>query len=425
MDVKQVLNRFKDCPCGREHTLEIEAVEIGSGITAQTGEILRRNGFGDRLLLIADKNTLKASSGVIESLEASGFILSKRIHDDLRVAEMREVKIIEGLLNGVDGVVSVGTGSLHDVARLACANKGKRLCLFATAPSMDGFASYSAPITDGCFKITYPAKSPEVIIADTRILAAAPAHLKSAGFGDMVGKYVGLVDWKVSSIVSGEYYCERVAKLTRDAVDKIMALADRVTACDEDAARAVFEGLLMTGIGMSLVKCARPASGTEHILSHFWECKKLLEGKLSDFHGKKVGVATLLILEQYEKFKHYAAVEVVEENIDWQAVKQAYGELYSDVEKLNSPPITHEIDTSVIEKRWGEILEVLASIPPREEVEAKMKLAGCATTCEEIAVSEELKELGIKHHPHMRHRLSLMRLSSLFKETPKKISQTK
>ena len=52
---------------------------------------------------------------------------------------------------------------------------------------MDGFASYSAPIVDGNFKITYPAKCPEVIIADTDILAASPARLKSAGFGDMDG----------------------------------------------------------------------------------------------------------------------------------------------------------------------------------------------------------------------------------------------
>ena len=77
---------------------------------------------------------------------------------------------------------------------------------------MDGFASYNAPLTDANFKITYSAKAPEVIIADTKILAASPAELKSAGFGDMIGKYVGLIDWQVSSLVSGEYYCEKVAK---------------------------------------------------------------------------------------------------------------------------------------------------------------------------------------------------------------------
>ena len=416
IDIEKLRAEFADCNCGMSHSFGIEAVEVGSGITSRTGEILKNNGFGSKLLVVADKNTIAAAEGVIEALESEGFVLSYRMHEDLRVAEMSEVCAIEGLLGEVDGVISVGTGSLHDVARLACARQNKRLCLFATAPSMDGFASYSAPITDGCFKITYPAKSPEVIIADTRILAKAPAYLKLAGFGDMVGKYVGLIDWQVSHLISGEYYCERVAALTREATDEIMALADRITKEDEESAEAVFMGLLKTGIGMSLVKNSRPASGTEHILSHFWECKKLLEGKLSDFHGKKVGVATLMILKEYQRLASFEDVDIVDEVIDWAAVKNAYGELYSDVEKLNNPPISHEFDHFEIKKNWQKIREIVASVPSYDEVLCKMKLAGCATQADEIGVSDELVELGMAYHPHMRHRLSLMRLSYLIKE---------
>jgi len=415
-DLKKFRESFKNCPCGMKHTLDINAIEVGSGITNKTGEILKNNGFKQKLLFVADENTFKASEGVVQSLEEYGYELTYRMYKDLRVADMTEVNAIEAILDSVDGVISVGTGSLHDIARLACARKNKMLCLFATAPSMDGFASYSAPITDGCFKITYPAKSPEVIIADTKILAKAPAHLKSAGFGDMVGKYVGLIDWQVSHIVSGEYYCEKVAKLTRDAVDELMALADKVTEEDERTAEAVFEGLIKTGIGMSLVKNSRPASGTEHILSHFWECKKLLNGEISDFHGKKVGVATLMILKEYERFASFEDVEIVDENIDWSAVKEAYGELYSDVEKLNNPPISHEIDANKIKENWQEIRKIVKSVPSYSELLSKMKQAGCATKVDEISVSEELSSLGMKYHPHMRHRVSLMRLSYMFKE---------
>jgi len=413
MDLDLIRKQFSACECGMEHTLDIRAVEVGSGITANTGEILRRNGFGDRLLLVADGNTLRAGEGVANSLEASGFILTPFTYENLRTAEMTEVRKIEELLGSVDGVISVGTGSLHDIARLACAHKNKPLCLYATAPSMDGFASYSAPITDGCFKITYPAKSPEVIIADTKVLAAAPAELKSAGFGDMVGKYVGLIDWQVSHVVSGEYYCQRVADLTRNAVDELMRLAPLVTKNDEAAAAAVFEGLLKTGIGMSLVKNSRPASGTEHILSHFWECKKLLKGELSDFHGKKVGVATLLIMKEYCKLAEKEKVEAVPEAIDWQEVKDAYGDLWPDVEKLNNPPISHEIDAKVVVDKWDEIREIVRSVPDYDTIKAAMIQAGCATEIEEISVSKELCELGLKHHPHMRHRISLMRLKYL------------
>ena len=126
-------------------------------------------------------------------------------------------------------MLAVGTGSVHDPCRLANARHNVPLCLFATAPSMDGFASYSAPIVNGNFKITYPAKCPEVIIGDTKILADAPAELKSAGFGDMISKYIALIDWQVSNLLTGESYCERVAALTRRATDQIFAMAGSVT----------------------------------------------------------------------------------------------------------------------------------------------------------------------------------------------------
>ncbi len=416
MDLEKLKRDFSYCSCGREHTFGLRAVEVGSGITLNTGAILKKNGFGQRLLLVADRNTLAAAEGIVPSLGAAGFVVRPQVYDDLRVADMKEVENIQKLLSGMGGVISVGTGSLHDVARLAAARCNKPLCLYATAPSMDGFASYNAPITDGCFKITYPAKTPEVIIADTKVLAAAPAELKSAGFGDMVGKYVGLIDWKVSHIVSGEYYCDKVAAYVREAVDGMMAMAGSVTSPDERAAAAVFEGLIKTGVAMSMVKNSRPASGTEHILSHFWECKKLAEGKRSDFHGKKVGVATLIILRKYEKFASFEDVDIVPEEIDWEEVRRGYGVLYPEVEKLNNPPVSHEIDPFVIKERWQEIRAAVKEQPSPRTVERAMLRAGCATKCSEIGVDAELERLGIRLHPHMRHRISLMRLSYMFRE---------
>lgn len=412
IDIKKIVEEFFDCPCGVKHELGIKSVEIGSGIVKDVGEILKSNGFKKKLLLVADNNTLSAADGILDSLKS--FDVTLKIYDNLREATVTQVETIKGLLNSLDGVISVGTGSLHDICRKAAADLNKPLCLFATAPSMDGFASYCAPLTDGNFKITYPAKSPEVIIADTKILAAAPRELKSAGFGDMVGKYVGLVDWQVSHIITGEYYCEKVADLTRRATDKIMGLADKITAEDEETAAAVFEALLLTGIGMSFTKTSRPASGTEHILSHFWECKKLLEGKISDFHGKKVGVATLLITDIYDKLALKEKVSAHREVNDWQDIFDNYGELKEEVIKLNTPDtITDGIEPAVIEKNWDKIREIILSVPRKSEILSAMRRAGCAITNRDIAVSDELCAQGLIYHPYMRRRLSLRRLANM------------
>lgn len=412
IDLNKLKKEFSNCKCGLTHNLEIRDIEIGSGITKDVGSILKKNGFGKRLLFVADKNTLKASNGILESLK--DFDLTTKIYDNLREATVKESQAIADLLKENDAVISVGTGSLNDICRFASANVNKPICIFATAPSMDGFASYNAPLTDGNFKITYPAKSPEVIIADSKILASSPNELKSAGFGDMVGKYVGLIDWQVSHLITGEYYCEKVARLTREATDKIMALADRVLDKDEESAVAVFEALLLTGIGMSFTRTSRPASGTEHILSHFWECKKLLKGELSDYHGKKVGVATLLIMKEYEKLLKREKVVCKKETPDWKDILANYGELKEEVIKLNTPDtITDGINPKDVEEKWGEIRKIIASVPSYNEIKRKMEIAGCPTDTDGIAVSKELKEQGLKYHPFMRRRLSLYRLKNM------------
>lgn len=413
LDLVKMREEFSNCECGREHELTIKDIVVESGAVKRVGEILLRNGFKKKLLLVADNNTLRAADGIVESLK--DFELEYKIYENLREATVKEVEKIKELLEDVDGVISVGTGSLNDICRRAAAEADKPLCIFGTAASMDGFASYGAPLTDGNFKATYDAKSPEVIIADTKILAAAPKELKSAGFGDMVGKYVGLIDWQVSALITGEYYCEKVANLTRLATDKIMALADRITADDEESAAAVFEALLLTGIGMGFTKTSRPASGTEHITSHFWECKKLLEGKISDFHGKKVGVATLAILKIYGELYKKEKITAHKEVIDWEDVLFHYGELKDEVIKLNTPDtITDGIDPKTIEENWQKIREIVVSVPTYEQVLEAMKKAECAISYEDIAVSRELYEEGLKYHPYMRRRLSLLRLSKMF-----------
>lgn len=412
LNFRALIDSFRDCGCGMDHRCGIHDIRIGSGLVTQVGEILRENGFPRRLLLIGDRDTLAAAAGIEESL--TGFEVTRHCYDTLRVATMDDVRLVEDYLDRVDAVVAVGTGSIHDPSRLACARRNKPLCLFATAPSMDGFASYNAPIVDGGFKTTHAAKCPEVIIADTKILAAAPKALKSAGFGDMISKYIALIDWQVSHLVTGEAYCPRVAELTRTAVDRLMTMAGRVTLEDEETAAAVLESLLMTGIAMSFTRTSRPGSGTEHILAHYWECIELLEGKIPNFHGEDVGVATLLTLREYEALAGRETVTAHPEVNDWDAVYRAYGPLAGAVRKLNTPDtITDGIEPRVIEEKWPEIRAIVRSVPDYDACYRAMKAAGCKTTIAEIGKDPAFVAESLLYHPYMRRRLSLRRVARM------------
>ena len=416
-EMNSVLDIIKDfekpCPCGREHRTAVQDVQIGSGLVNRVGEILIKNNFPKSILLVADRNTLNAAKGIKESLKH--FSVEYKIYDEIRVARMEHVEELESIIRGRDiGVLSVGTGSVNDPCRLAAARQGKMLCIFATAPSMDGFASYSSPIVANGFKASYPAKSPEVIIGDTKILASAPKALKSSGFGDMIAKYIALVDWKISSILTGEVYCPKVAKLTCDAVDILMTMADRVTQNDEETAGEILKSLLMTGISMSFMQNSRPASGSEHIISHLIECVELRDGIIPNFHGEDVGVFTLLMLKYYNELAEKEMIKAKKENVNWADVYSFYGEMADDVKKLNEPKtVTDEVDPKDLENKWQKIREIIKSIPSYEECIDAMKKAGCKTTIADIEKPQELVEDCIKYSPFMRYRLTLLRLKDM------------
>ena len=411
MNLQQIIADLKDCPCGREHTAPEMRVEIGPGLLAKTGEILRDANFPKKLLVVADKNTLNASEGILDILASSGFTCKLHCYDDMRTADSKDVDLIEKLSADCNAVLSVGSGSLNDICRLASFTAKKDFAIFATAPSMDGFASNSSPITYNNFKKSVLCHAPGVIIGDTEILAKSPAILKAAGFGDMIAKYVALTDWRIANLTDGEYFCPKVAAITKAGLDKVMNLADCVQAESLDAAAALMEGLVLTGLAMTLTNLTRPASGAEHIVSHFWEIKKLEKGLLSDYHGKKVGVATLLITRLYYNLIG-KNMRFKKEEVNWDEVYEVYGPNFIDeVKKMNNPPHTAKMEPAVLAKQWPQIIQiVLQELPPFDDLMALMRKAGAATTLEEIEIDPQLGENALKYHAFMRDRINLSRL---------------
>ena len=413
MDLKKILHSLENCPCGKEHKVFTEVVEIGSGVVQRAGEILNDAGFPKKLLLVSDKNAMAAAEGIVPALEAAGFVLKKLVYDNMVYAKIEQVREVKALCADIDGILSVGTGSVNDICRVAAFEAGKKFCIFATAPSMDGFASDTAPIVENNFKNSYFVEQPSVILADTRVLAKSPVELKAAGFGDMVAKYIGILDWRISNLLIDEYYCPAIADITMQGVNKIMALADKVKGEDEEAAGSIMEGLILSGIGMKLAKSSRPASGAEHVVSHYWECYKLARGIWPEFHGKKVGVASVLINRIYHNIAdRVESIDPIPDPTDWNEVRAAFDpSQLDDLMKLNTPTITDKVKPERLKEKWQEIRRLIKEVlPTDEEMVRLMQAAGAAIDPAEVHVTDELLEKGLKYHAYMRYRVLLTRL---------------
>jgi len=419
MDLLGLLSRFENCQCGEKHTVDIKDIIIEHGVKDRIGAIIKQYTDLKRIYLVSDNNALNAASGVLSSLENEGFEVEKCIYENIVVADMRDVDKVASASKEYDIILSVGSGSCNDICRLASFKADKLFILFATAPSMDGLASDTAPITYNNFKMSYQARQPFLILADTEVLAKAPKRLKGAGFGDMMAKYIGLCDWHISNILTGEKICPRVEELTWTAAERIRELAQRITADDEESAKAVAEALILTGIAMKFAHSSRPASGAEHVISHFWEIKKLEDGKISDLHGRKVAVATLICSRIYHLLASLETIHAKKDSTDWDKVRRAYGEnLYPSVAEMNTPlSITDGVTPDKLEASWSEIRGFVERfIPKPYEMERLLTVAGAPTTLEEIEVTRDLGILGIIYHSYMRRRMTLMRILPMIEE---------
>lgn len=412
LNLDKINESLRGCPCGRKHEVNIRAVEIGENKLQDTGRLLKDAGFAPKLHLAADGNTLRAAPGIEENLRDAGFELSRTVFGNLRSASSEAAERVKAdmVREGAQGVISVGTGSLNDICRINAYNMGLNFAIFATAPSMDGFASVMAPITINGFKRTLQAKAPEVIIADTGILAASPDELKAAGLGDLLGKYTAHADWEVAAITTGEYYCDEIAALTRSAVDRAAELTRVGDRHSPEFAGSLMEALVLSGLAMLLSGCTRPASGAEHHLAHFWEMKYALAGLPEVYHGKKVGIAAGMIADVYNRLAKVESVREHRIELDENELSKVFGPLWSEARKENFPNPTDKIPLGTIERRWPELQAALSRVPKGDDIRALLRAAGGAATCAEAGISPELEAQGLRYGRYARFRITMMRL---------------
>lgn len=296
------------CACGKSHKADIQAIRVGSGVIQELPGILRDLG-ASHIFLVADNYTYEAAGRQVEQLlDQAGLPYHKRVFQTetpLVPNEYALGSVLAAMTSQDDMLLAVGSGTLNDVTKYVSARTGVPYVIAATAPSMDGYASTVAPtILDG-FKTTLPAVYPAAIVADVDILKDAPMPMLTAGFGDIIGKFTSLADWRLSHQLNGEYYCPEVAGVIEAAVETCAANAQALAQREPQAIQAVTEALILSGLAMGMVGVSRPASGAEHQMAHYWEMDALRRGEEHPLHGNAVGVGTVLAASLYEMAAEY------------------------------------------------------------------------------------------------------------------------
>lgn len=277
------------------------------------------------LAVLCDFNTKPFADELIKKLEKICNKINLVYFDDRELIPNDYVceKSIEGA-TGYDYVLAVGSGSLNDVAKYVGTTLKIESGVLATAASMDGYVSKGSALMLKGYKVTKDVNTPADILIDLDIISAAPRLMTAAGFGDIIGKFTCLTDWQLGYYHNGEEINKEAFELMEKARTECVDSFDDLKRYTFDAVAKLMDALLIAGLSMAMCGNSRPASGSEHHISHYLEMDFVRRGEVVPPHGVKVAIGTLVSIELYNYLK--------DNNVQFKGCE----EVYKLVEKLPS-----------------------------------------------------------------------------------------
>lgn len=419
------MNNVK-CSCGKLHAFPIKDIILGKGVAEKIPQVIGDLG-AKKPFVLCDKNTFNAAGeqviNVLKNADMpySCFIINQ---DVVEPDEKSVGSVVMHYDYSCDIVIAVGSGVINDIGKILSAVANRPYVIFGTAPSMDGYASASSSMTRDGLKISLPSKSADVIMGDIDVLKNAPLHMLKSGLGDMIAKYVSICEWRISHIVTGEYYCEKIANLVKIALKKCIDNASGLLNRDEKAVEAVFKGLVICGAAMTYAGLSRPASGVEHYFSHVWDMRGVEFGDKVELHGIQCAVGTLIACGIYEKIIKYVpdkekALSFVN-NFDLNAWneqlksfigKGALSMIELEKKEGKYDKQKHSERLEIILSNWAQIVSIIKEeVPSYKEIYELLTLIDAPKSLGEIGVSEDLLKMTFKCTKDIRNKYVLSTL---------------
>ena len=410
-------------------TTDTKACEIGPGATEAAARM-----FGElfpearKAVVIDDPRTRAVAGGrVIDLLRAAGRDVAEHVINpdgsDFH-ATYEKVEEVREAIAAADGAipVAVGSGVINDLTKRACGELGLRYMVVGTAASMDGYTAYGAAITKDGMKQTMDCKAPLGCIVDSAVAAAAPKEMTASGYADLIAKIPAGADWIIADLIGAEAIHPLAWKLVQGPLRDTLSNPTGCASGDEREVRKLCEGLVMSAFAMQAMGSSRPASGTEHQVSHYWDMEDLAFNGKPVSHGFKVGIGTLastatleFLLEQdLSKMDVEAKVAAWWPSFD--AVKATFPSVFpgrpahvtrAELEYAKKFPSRDALrkELTTIRDNWSDLAaKIRAQLMPFAEVKENLRKVGAPAEPEEIGVTRARFRETYAGVPYMRAR---------------------
>ena len=422
-----LFGRTFECSCGKTHRIGPKEILYSDDAIARLPELMARYAAGRRAAVLMDART-KAAAGeaAAEALRAAGWRPAAVVVPDPGAAQNAHAgegawpvcdeatqRFVGQAIGETDSILAVGSGVVSDLGKWTAFERRLPFFAFATAASMNGYASANvAPTLQGVKTLIHAA--PAVAVASSgAVLSDAPYEMTAAGLGDVLAKTASSADWRMNQILFGDEYCERSVGLIDDIEPIYLDKSEDLLARKPAAIEALFEALLLTGVAMTMAETSAPASGGEHLISHALDMMSSLDGVAHDLHGRQVGLATVLTSELYRRAMAIESPRFVDSPVE---INKTFWERLSDVvagqygEKIKRLKAARAALSQG--NAWDSLRATLAPmVRPPETTQGCLRKAGAAWRAEDIGCSRTRLIEAFLHAHEMRSRFTILDLA--------------
>lgn len=278
---------------GRMHVIDLpRRIVVGRGVLEEAGKHAGEVFPAGAGILVVTGPRVR---GIVyprlkESLEDAGFTVWDTVVREPSIDEAERVAS-EALSDRVEVVVGLGGGKAIDVAKFAAYKSSRHFASVPTVASHDGITSPFASLRGFGKPVSRQAKAPDLILIDVDVIMKAPRRYNVAGFGDIIGKFTAVLDWRLAHKLRGEYYGAYAASLALMSAKHVAMHVDEIAANTVEGVRVLLEALVSSGVAMCIAGSSRPASGSEHLFAH----AATMLAKNPPLHGELVGVGTIMM----------------------------------------------------------------------------------------------------------------------------------
>ncbi len=403
------------CTCDGEHPAPLATLYTGADACLVMAQDCRAI-YGDRpVLLLSDPETQAVAGAELQRfLEAENVNLTTMLLALEPVADDVTVEKIRAISKDMALVISVGSGTISDLGKYPASEDVIDFWSMPTAPSMNGYTSGIAAIKVKGVKCTLPATPPQRLYVLPKVVEEAPLKLRQSGFCDVLAKVVSDVDWQSESLLFSDSYCALPSAMMAEVEQSYSEQPEEIGRGDKQAIEGLFHGLLISGAAMSLAGSSAPASGGEHLVSHFWDMREPLTGRVPELHGLQVGLGIILSTACY---RHLAQLKSSDlgQNAEpifaatAQLIPEIWGKYADEVAKQfdNKRELLLQFDT-LLPQRWDELQELFRQVRPPEYFADLFKRVGAPFSLEAFDLTKDEFMLAALNARAIRERITVL-----------------